>query len=336
MQYFELGEYWLDIIYSEDLNMVKYLFKLYSYYNLKIDWLQLVSTTVMVGCRSILEFFNEQGVNLNDEKFDALSMAAKYGNIEILEYLLDNGTNIHQKNDKALRTALCNGEVEMAKYLISKNADVLQIDSLVFHCAVVHDYLNAVIFIMDNCDHLNMNRPCILYTEIMSAAAYGRLNVLKYLLPKGELTAVDAAWALWEAVMSNNEDVIKFMLSIGVNINYAGSEIFSSSIENDDLSMIKVLVDIGADIHMEKEYLLCESVDYGHADIVEYLIDAGANVFVNNDYPLHSAIKNGNLPIVKCLLSKTNYSKEQLDLAHKLACEMSRNDTVDLISSHKN
>lgn len=113
---------------------------------------------------------------------------------------------------------------------------------------------------------------CLLFI----ASGYGHLEIVKYLI--NHYDNHEKQYALAEAVKYNKINVIKYFLSIGLNINYKYNCNYT---------------------------LLLYASEYGHLEVMKYLINNGANINdIDNKNSLILAIQHDHTKIVKYLLSK--------------------------------
>ena len=107
-----------------------------------------------------------------------------------------------------------------------------------------------------------------------------------------------------------HNDVVEFLLSKGVDVNYRLKGYFphsnpgwplSYACWSGNLSLVRLLLDAGADVDHSlsdvdafHHYPLVGACYGGHKEVVELLIEAGANPRYRSDSPLMAAAKEGH------------------------------------------
>lgn len=129
------------------------------------------------------------------------------------------------------------------------------------------------------------------------AAAFGRLNVVRYLVLQGDNMPCRYEHPLCIAAKNGHLSIVKYFVSKGVNIHVNNECALLLSIEEGHLDIVKCLVSEGANIHINDEYPIYVAAMFGHLDIVEYLIEQGVDIN-------HLSRRSKNLLIVTKILLK--------------------------------
>ena len=106
-----------------------------------------------------------------------------------------------------------------------------------------------------------------------------------------------------DASRKGHLEVVKFLVSSGVNINSAGYPILHIASANGHLELVKFLVSSGANIHADDDYAIRSASQNGLLEVVKFLVESGANIHAYDDFALRYASKDGHLEVVKFLVS---------------------------------
>ena len=187
--------------------------------------------------------------------------AAEAGDIEAMKTLLGAGIDINIRDSKGLTPltySIFGGKLESVRFLLERGARI------------------------DN-DNFYELSPLDL------VAGIGALEILTLLLDYGgdvDLQGYNGATALHHAIMMNQPEAVKLLISRDANVNLAA----------DDCSCLHV------------------AVQRTETEIASMLLEAGAQIDVFNiahETPLHIAVASNNTEMVNLLLA--NYSGDQFD-----------------------
>jgi len=112
---------------------------------------------------------------------------------------------------------------------------------------------------------------------------------------------IDIGLALRSSVVGGNILAIKYLVSVGANINIKRT--FGWCAYYGHLEIVKYLVSIGAKIHRNNDCALRWGAESGHLEVVRYLVSVGANASVATDHALRFSAENGQLEVVKYLVN---------------------------------
>ena len=107
---------------------------------------------------------------------------------------------------------------------------------------------------------------------------------------------------LYTAAGEGELEIIKYLVSKGLDIHYENNYAFQEASEKGHLEIVKYLLEHGADIHADDDYALIFASVCGHLEVVKYLVEHRANIHANDDDSVISASGSGHLEIVKYLL----------------------------------
>ncbi len=89
----------------------------------------------------------------------------------------------------------------------------------------------------------------------------------------------DIKFAVRLGAQNNHSEVVKYLVSKGVDITIGNNYALSSAMENNHfLGMVKYLVSVGADATVENNYAMKWAVKYGNSYMVKYLVSVGTAV----------------------------------------------------------
>lgn len=248
-------------------------------------------SAVRNGDLSVLKNHQFDFNHKDDNNYNLLHCAARYGQFKIVKYLIKNGTNqLELDNDglTALHYAAHGGSSDIVKYLIKQKQIAIDVEN--------NKYL----------------------TPLLVAAKQGHLDVIKILYSKGANISQrydDGRNALHFAVQNKSTKCVQYLLKKGLHVNSVDHNGFTpvhSAAENGNTEMLKYLRLCGSKM-FAKRYTDNWTVFHfaahsGSIDCVKYLIDvAGYNVNDGNnddaDTPLHIAAYRDHYELVKYLIA---------------------------------
>ena len=174
------------------------------------------------------------------------------------------------------------GELEKLKEAIKDGA---KISDHAVRIAAKNGRLDIVKYIVEKGEKISDSNA----VEI--AAESGNLNLVKYLVD--EISAKISDYSVENAASNGHFDIVKYLVEKGAKIS-------DRSVENaaryGHFDIVKYLVEKGAKISDS-----AIAVSIGHLDIVKYLVEKGAKI---SDYSVEIAAFDGRLDIVKYLVEK--------------------------------
>ena len=267
-----------------------------------------------------VQFFVDQGVDINQEYNRPLSKACEEGHIEIAEYLLKTGKNSQKTLNEALEE-LCSSysyydnetaKVNLAKLLLEQGAQVNNpagtFNKTPLHGASFYGPLELVKLLVSNGADVNAVDDDGA-TPLQNAARKNELEIAKFLLQQGASKTInqiyktkegssseDGKTALFNAVSA---DMAKLLIDNGAQIsvvNKAGESVLLNALNKRNPELIKVFLENGAEVNKQDEKgitaLLAAVRDSwytNNTETVKLLLDKGADVNI--------ADKEGNTPL---------------------------------------
>ena len=163
---------------------------------------------------------------------------------------------------------------------------------------------------------------------LTEAVNKGNMAAVKKVLQSGSVNARNSQGetALIVATLKNDFEMVKYLLSIGANVNQAIEPPTRRRPKKDDCDcppidvgatpliyakdqkIVRLLLDAGADVNArtsDRDTVLIRSASYASCEVIGALLNAGANVNLQNttgDTALHYAAFNGRSDILQMLL----------------------------------
>lgn len=127
------------------------------------------------------------------------------------------------------------------------------------------------------------------------------LEIIQMLLDSGADIHVLDDKPFKNAFVTGNYDMIKLLISNGVNI-HAHKTLFTDAIRKNYTKIVKLFIELGVNINMRSGKPLCLATVLGNLDMVKLLVESGANIHVRDDQALYNAAIHEHCDIVKYLL----------------------------------
>jgi ankyrin repeat protein len=129
------------------------------------------------------------------------------------------------------------------------------------------------------------------YNPLLKAVSEGHEDIVKFLLVSGaDINAknIDDETALVKAADKGNTKIVEILINNKANVNINiknGKTALCKAIKKGHLEIVKLLLNAGADVNAKSEYgktALIESVLYNRVEIVKLLLNAGADADIEN------------------------------------------------------
>lgn len=299
----------------------------------------------------LVQYFYNQGANVNIDSDYAVKIAAQKGHLEVVEFLHSKGADIHSDYEYALCRAAKYGHLQVVKFLHAKGGQdnpFADIDMALVEAAH-NGHLSVVEFLHANGANIT---ECGRWA-LERAAQQGHLEVVRFLHGNGIDITKCGRWALEQAAHSGHLEVVRYLakeiantmpfdfliesvtIQIGDYIEFSRPDnrttprlkscinraICYGAIEG-HLEVVRFLHEFGADVTYDNNRPIRNAVMSKNLELVRYLVAAGADVGVNGDVCLMTAVRNGDLPMVQFLIGAgidTN-PNHMLNSALSVAC----------------
>ncbi|MBP5403979.1 MAG: ankyrin repeat domain-containing protein [Elusimicrobiaceae bacterium] len=284
-----------------------------------------------------VQFFVDQGVDINQEYNRPLSKACEKGHIEIAEYLLKTDKNSQETLDEAL-VELCSSssyydnetaKVNLAKLLLKQGAQANShadaFNQTPLHGASSRGPLELVKLLVSNGADVNaINEDGT--TPLRDAVQEDKLEIAKFLLQQGANQTINQRYEFKNGSSSGDGEtalfnassaaMAKLLIENGAQIavvNKAGQSVLLNAINKRNPELVKVLLDNGAEVNKQDNKgttaLLSAVRDSWYTsdtEIVKLLLDRGAGVNIadkEGNTPLSLAKKETNSEVIALLKS---------------------------------
>ncbi|QGR53618.1 ankyrin repeat-containing protein [Moumouvirus maliensis] len=137
---------------------------------------------------------------------------------------------------------------------------------------------------------------------------------------------------LFEVSKDGNIDIIKNLLDSNKFSDYIYDQCVIILAKNGYLEIIKYFVSIGVDIYFDNNKIYRSAIKNGRLNIVKYLIENGMNINLQDENSLYLSVKNGHLSVVKYLV-ENNYKNESFDKLYYIAYYFKHQDIVEYFNS---
>ncbi|KXS17984.1 ankyrin [Gonapodya prolifera JEL478] len=183
------------------------------------------------GHYSVVNLLLNYGADIHAEDDLALRNACSRQHVEIAELLLDRGANLHAREDEVFWNACRSGSVEVVKFLCDKGKMHVE-DEALLNVAVRNGYV-------------------ALTKEVLRRGADVHAGVTVH-----SFQGPHESKALLEAVTERRPEMVKLLLSLGVNIHAHDDEALIQATKAGDVTMLTLLLDRGADVHSRNDAAL--------------------------------------------------------------------------------
>gem|GEM_PF-1021333 len=256
---------------------------------------------------------NERGTNLT-----ALIEACLLEDLETVNLLLERGVNVNGNGSGQYRhlsplyAAAATGNTRLGKLLLDRGADVNLVVGGYRETALIEaakrGNLELVKLILDKGADVNHEGGPYERSALMFAVSRGDGELVKLLLDRGADVKVEGGDeyttcnALTLAAINGHLEILKMLLHIGRNVNYADSQggtILMAACEGGDYDTVQFLLDNGANVKARNRYgttALMWAARYGRKEIVKLLLEKGADVNAEaevEDQPLAPPDRSG-------------------------------------------
>lgn len=164
---------------------------------------------------------------------------------------------------------------------------------------------------------------------LIHAAENGHLDVVKYLISAGVNPRVEDGRALGVAAYYGHLDVVKYLYSQGVT-KFSRDEALGEAAGGGHLDIIQYLLQQGVDVNALEGQALINAAWAGNLPIVKFLVAKGADLHAQEDRVITDAIEEKRLEVAMYLLPLlTPQSREK---ALRLAMETKSSKILEFLT----
>ena len=163
--------------------------------------------------------------------------------------------------------------------------------------AIQNGHLEVVKYLMSFEPDLKYEEKLI----VRLAFSNGHFELVKYLMSLGEETARYGQSFIRQSVRDGQLAIVKYFSDIIKSSFHALAIRIASSYGH--LEVVKFLFSLGTDVNEWNHFPLGSAAENGHLEVVKYLVSVGANIRATNDYAVRMANQNHHLEVVKYLVS---------------------------------
>jgi uncharacterized protein len=275
--------------------------------------------------------------NINSHGKTALMLAVEQGKLDTAKDLIKSGANV---TDNDLSIAILNNNEEMIKYLFSKIPYINRLSDYlkekIFNYALDRKDLDILKLISPVMPYGSVNSQSFRYgskTALMRAAESGDVELVKNLIFRGAKVNVGGRSALDNALVRENLDIIKILLSKMTEdeIKGYGGIVLRLAIKKGDLEAVELVKSqISSYLyniqHYNGETILHLAAKKGNLEMIKFLLPEMSKEAINSvnssgETALMLAAKHGNLEVVEALMKSGAKGsvgvKSALDYAEK-------------------
>ena len=151
-----------------------------------------------------------------------------------------------------------------------------------------------------------------------------------------------SANTLLTAVENNDIGTVKYLASVGVNLNVDDDIALQLAVAKNNLEIVKFLTSgcpdkqPCANVNANNSYAIKMAANNGNLEMVKYLVSKKANIYVDDEYPLRVAEHNGHTDVVnflqriKSLIQAGMYEFDTAKI-NKYIHEAIKNNDLDLL-----
>ena len=284
-------------------------------------------------CRVLLQHYNFDVDERDDDGFAVLHSAVLAGNLELFQYLIENGSDVFSKTKNGrscLHIAAEEGHLKICRMLLTNyNFAVHARDNegfAVLHSAALGGDLELFQYLIKNGSDVfsktKKGRSCL-----HIAAEEGHLKICRMLLTNYNFAVHerddDGLAVLHNAALGGDLELFQYLIENGSDVfskTKNGRSCFHIAAEEGYLKICRVLlVNYNFDVHERDDdglAVLHSAALGGDLELFQYLIENGSDVFSktkNGRSCFHIAAEEGNLKICRVLLENYNFDVHERD-----------------------
>ncbi|KAJ3033009.1 Ankyrin repeat and SOCS box protein 3 [Rhizophlyctis rosea] len=277
------------------------------------------------GDAEMVDILLAAGADVTGKGEDALSAATKRGCLSVVNVLLDAGAKVNEKIDDALYSAAVNSFWEIVKTLVwaganpaAHNGDIMVLAAQRQQWDVVQQLLDAgadakegvmrAAVLSSNLEMIRMLAKSLVdrledggATLLSHAGMWGRLEAMKILSRAGaSFDQVDPGTRenlLFEVAVQGRVDELRYIASLGVDVNGAVQRALAHSIREDRRDRVESLLGVLPKDKCDVSWW--KLVSKGYSDMVETILGGGVEAAVRDQHFWRGAL--GGVPMTLAL-----------------------------------
>lgn len=283
-----------------------------SYYGLKI---------LKTGNLDTFKLFIKKGgrCNIYGEKIEIIESLLENKKMKLVDYIIDTKLIDDDQINLLFRKYCSEANIELINFFLKKFPNTNEYNNLGLKIAIYNNNTDLIQFFIKNGAKFEFDDDMILIKTIR----HNSIELTEMIIHFGYDVTYKSNALSW-ASMSDNLDIIKYLIKEGVDKNVYNEALIYA----EDLDVIECLVDNGADIHFHNEFAFINACKHGKLDVVKYLIKNGADIHYENDKALIIACRKGNMDIVKYLIRKGADFHNEKEKILIIACRKGNIDVV--------
>lgn len=259
------------------------------------DYLSAFDGSIDYGITGIVKYIMKN-YDLEQSKLDnAIVNSCEKNYIGIVRHLLRYYTFNTNILSEALVTSIKKCNISITRLLLSYGViiDRAAISSTLLTSIVHRGTLEAVKFVIENKLYIGES-----FDNLLEYAAGNKLEILKYLISLGANINSHGTVCLAYAVMNNRKDIIEYLLSMNVATN---NNIAYWAVISNNVDLLRMLVNKGHN-PMNEGDILYDIISCGKLEIAECL----EGLLNDSHYKcmMDHAISTNSLRAIKCLVSR--------------------------------
>lgn len=244
------------------VRIIKYLISIHT--ELKESYSSALETACSNGQLDVTKFLISKVAYVKLNRL--LRMACEFDHLDIIKYLVSQGADVGVWNNTAIAVAASKGNVEIAKFLVESGADVKADRNWAIRYASRNGHLKMVKYLASvGADVRDLKDWALTY-----ASAGGHLEVVKYLVSKG---AIIDRCTIKEVVTEERYEVLKYFISIGVDVTFEKSVLIKRAILRNDMKIFDLLISAGCDVDRAIKF----AAKYAGVEQIRYLVNIGVD-----------------------------------------------------------
>lgn len=198
-------------------------------FNISYKKYYAIKKAFSMGNINILQLFLKHNIKIPNTYINNIYIkCCQKGHLDIIKYIDLNYNNIINI-EKSIEIIFNYGHIELIKYFIKKHKDIFKCNINLYLNIIykkgyidIFKYINSIREINDEKDNLEINKLILPHLEegFYTSCLYGNINIVKYIDTLKHNVDINYNTAIKKANLSNNIELIKFLLYKGANIEF--------------------------------------------------------------------------------------------------------------------